>query len=277
MRHECFGCCARSARGRPLYIAARARTRIFVGRGREPVTLPETSKCKSGLETWSTTQSTWDPSGSALCPPLPLNISLSTLFSALYLKILQRVHHCSRKDVRVIFQCHLITFLHRFRGGENRETHNTQVCWSGWTNWWKSKNSQQIWSRTTSQRLSKFRSLLIKFFVAWYAFINLDLKCFTWATRWFKGVCRARGAQGGKQFAKSCFFCVLRMQFKSLSIIGNLFLAHPMLFCCLNFALHSVLVEIRQKCSLLTSQYVYKGPQMAYRLRKVFENIYYPR
>lgn len=68
MRHERFGCCARSACGRPLYFAVRARTRIFVGRGREPVTLPETSKCKSGLETWSTTQSTWDPSGSALCP-----------------------------------------------------------------------------------------------------------------------------------------------------------------------------------------------------------------
>lgn len=165
MLHECFGCCARSARGRPLYFAARAKARIFVGRGREPVTLPETSKCKSGLETWSTTQSTWDPSGSARCPPLLLNISLSTLSSALYLKTLQRVQHCSRKDVRVIFESHLITFLHRFRGREYRETHNTQVCWSGWTNWWKSKNSQQICSWTTSLRLSEFRSLLLKCFL----------------------------------------------------------------------------------------------------------------
>lgn len=30
------------------------------------------------------------------------------------------------------------------KGGEYRETHNTLVCWSGWTNCWKSKNSQQI-------------------------------------------------------------------------------------------------------------------------------------
>ncbi len=104
---------------------------------REPVNV--------NLKTWSaSTQSTWDPSGSALCPPLPLNKSMSTPFCALYLKTLQRVQRFSRKDVRVIFEFDLTTFLIRFNRGDYRETHGRLVCWSGWTNCWKSENSQQI-------------------------------------------------------------------------------------------------------------------------------------
>lgn len=47
-----------------------------------------------------------------------------------------------------------------------------------------------------------------------------------------------------------------------------------MLFCLLNFALHS---GNKAESSLRFSQYVYKGPRVVYLLRKVFENIYYPR
>ncbi len=42
------------------------------------------------------------------------------------------------------FEFDLTTFLIRFNRGEYRETHGRLVCWSGWTNCWKSENSQQI-------------------------------------------------------------------------------------------------------------------------------------
>ncbi len=77
-------------------------------------------------------------------PPTPSEQIPVNTYTALYLKTLQRVQQFFRKDVRVIFEFDLTTFLHRFKRGEYRETHSTLVCWSGWTNCWKSKNSQQI-------------------------------------------------------------------------------------------------------------------------------------
>lgn len=220
MRHECFGCCARSARGRPLYFAARARTRIFVGRGREPVTLPETSKCKSGLETWSTTQSTWDPSGSALCPHSLLTYPCQTFQRVIPENPPTRLSlfpkRCSG-DFSVSSDHVFASFLE----GEKTERPTTLESVDP-----DERTVEKVKTRNRFDRGQLLRGwvsfalfLLTKFFVvvvAWYAFINLNLKCFTWATRWFKGVCRARGAQGGKQFAKSssffaCFVCSLKV------------------------------------------------------------------
>lgn len=159
MRRESFGCYARSARGRPLYFAARAKTWIFVGRGREPVTSTETSSCESAVETWNTTQSTWDPSGSSLCPLLPLNISLSTLFSAFYLNTLQRI------VPQNMLEWFLSVSSSRFcivLEGENigRPTTLTSVDPDERTGEKVTRN--RFCSRTTSLGLSEFRSLLIK-------------------------------------------------------------------------------------------------------------------
>lgn len=159
------------------------------------------------LKTWSATQSTWDPSGYALCPH-SLRTNPCQHFSARYTS---KPRNAFSGIPEKMFGWFLSLIWPRFRRGEYRETHNTQVCWSGWTNCWKSKNSQQIlpldnfsgaeWVSLSSCQVLLHDMLLNIFY----------LKCFA---RWVKGVCRVRGAQGSKHFAKSGTFacCICRLK-----------------------------------------------------------------
>lgn len=116
-------------------------------------------QCESAVETWSTTQSTWDPSGSSLCPPLPLNISLSTLFSAFYLNTLQRI------VLKNMFEWFLSVNSSRFcivLEGENIGRPTTLKSVDPDERTGEKVTRNRFCSRTTSLGLSEFRSLLIK-------------------------------------------------------------------------------------------------------------------
>ncbi len=182
---------------------------------REPVNV--------NLKTWSaSTQSTWDPSGSALCPPLPLNKSMSTPFCALYLKTLQRVQRFSRNDVRVIFEFDLTTFLLRFKRGEYRETHNRLVCWSGWTNCWKSENSQQIF---LADNFSGAEWVSRSSYQVFVHDIHLNICLLVGLLVGLKGCAELVGHRAVNKFAKSSTFVRCVCSLKSLLIVSHLFLS----------------------------------------------------